>query len=133
MVSIERGSYSELGEPLLVLNLHIREEEYLPLEVVVDTGFNRSMLVFEDDAARANLPPSRNVTSKAYLADGSDCPTVATFGYLKWLGRLEQVEILVVAKTRSRRDRCLIGMELLRGTDILLREDGFDVQSLPPP
>jgi len=132
VVLIERGFYSNHGEPLLALHLHVRENQYLPIQVLVDTGFNRSLLVFEDDALEANLPPTRRLAAKAYLANGAECPATSTFGYLQWFGRLEQVEILVVRGLRGQRDRCLVGMELLRGMDILLRDRDFELHATPP-
>lgn len=131
-ISVERGWYSDLNEPFLSLNLQVAEEKFHALDVVVDTGFNRSLLIYEEDALAAALPPSRSVVSKMYLADGSQCKATRTFGYLKWLGQLQEVEILVVKGSRGPRDHCLIGMEMLRGNDILLREAGFEVQALPP-
>jgi predicted aspartyl protease len=129
MSSIERGSYSDLGEPLLSLGLHVRDDEYYPLEALVDTGFNRGLLIFQNDAAQANLPRVDRISAdRMRLADGTVRPITPTFGYVRWFGQLTQMEIAVVRAERGDRDRCLIGMELLRGTDILLGASDFSIR-----
>ena len=129
MSSIVEGYYSELGEPLLDLPLHVRDETFLTLTVVVDTGFNRGLLIFKSEAEQAELPPVRRVSAdRMRLADGTVHPITPTFGYVRWLGGLQEIEVAVVRADRGERDRCLIGMEFLRGTDILLGQEAFAIR-----
>jgi len=132
VVSVERGWYNELGEPLVTLQLHIADDDYLPIEVLVDTGFNRGLLLFAGEARAARLPPTRSASAKLYLADGSPCSARSTFGYIRWMGELKEIEVLVVEHDRGERDKCLIGMELLKHTDILFGPDDFHIHALLP-
>ena len=129
MSSVEQGYYSDRGEPLLNLDLLGRGGEPLPLRALVDTGFNGGLAIFRKDAASANLPPTAEGVDSICLADGSSCETAWTYGYVRWLGGSPQeMRIMVIHADVQEETPCLIGMEFLRGKDILLRETSFEIR-----
>jgi len=128
------GHYSDTGLPLLELPLHVRDEIFLNLEVIIDSGFNRTLVLNETTAKAANLPPSQRFDQTLYTADGSSWPARITTAYVKWFGSLRQINVLVVEddpgrRQRNRREpeRGLLGMDLLRGTNLLLGASTIEI------
>ena len=126
-MSSMQGHYSDTNLPLLAIPFQVTEDRFIDVEVVVDSGFNRGLIVYEADAIAAKLAPSRRFDETLYVANGSMWPAQATTAYVMWLGKLREVDVLVVEaeppeRRRSRKEpeRGLVGMELLRGTELVL-------------
>jgi predicted aspartyl protease len=128
MSSVEQGYYSELGEPLVALDLVVGEDRSHTLRALVDTGFTRGLAIFRNDAALSDLPTTTIAADPIYFANGTCCETSWTFGYVRWLGRRRELPILVIHAEPERDAPCLIGMELLKGSDILLGEASFEIR-----
>jgi hypothetical protein len=128
------GHYSDTGLPLIELPLHVRDETFLDLLVIIDSGFNRTLVLNESAAKAANLPPSQRFDQTLYTADGSPWPARITTGYVKWLGSLRQIDVLVVEddpgraqRNRREPERGFLGMDLLRGTNLLLGASTIEI------
>jgi predicted aspartyl protease len=128
--STAQGSYSALGEPLVPVVLKGRNGDDVEITALLDTGFNRGLLLFAHEARAANLPPSWSQSGESMrVADGRTVPIRTSFAWITWLGRTFETSVAVVNAERGESDRCLVGMELLRGTDILPREESFAVRA----
>lgn len=126
-MSFVEPHYSDLGEPVVSVMFRGTEGRSIPVEVVVDTGFNRGLLIYESDSRRVKLPPSRRLASPVYLFGGQPLKPKVTTAYIEWLGGLKQIDVLVLPDPSPKRLRSfrvtlrgLLGMELLRGTNLLI-------------
>jgi predicted aspartyl protease len=128
MSSGAQGYYGKLGEPLVALDLVVGEDRSHTLTALVDTGFTRGLAIFRNDAALPDLPTTTIAAEPIYFANGTCCETSWTFGYVRWLGRRQELPILVIHAEPECDAPCLIGMELLKGSDILLGEESFEIR-----
>jgi predicted aspartyl protease len=124
-MSLEDCSYDSFGEPNVTLRFSGGNDPPIPIRLVLDTGFNRSLFIYRVDAQMARLAPTTRFSSSVYLADGSPIHTMVTVGYVEWFGSVRQVEVMVmndvpneIARSRKSIPRGLIGMDLLRGLEI---------------
>lgn len=129
MSGVEHGYYNDLGAPLLNLRLHGKGSREIEITVLIDTGVNCSLLLFDDCVRIANWPVTNRFES-VFLADGSERIGYWTGGYIRWLGQTTYVDTLVIDRPkRARRqpEAGFIGMGLLRGHQIRLNPSEIEI------
>ena len=83
------------------------------IEAIVDTGFNGSLMISEEDIEKFNFP--KLGTTPYMMADGSFSKGTIYLGEITWLNQKIKVPIIV-----SESDFPLIGMDLLKYAKTLL-------------
>lgn len=106
------GSIDDLGRPVVRVEIPGRDD----LLAVVDTGFNRSLMLLAGQAAEFGFAPNAK-TELVELGTGAKVEVRRASGLIRWLGREMRVDALIsnVAPPLYRPDmaRALIGTELL--------------------
>lgn len=129
MSLVEEGYYSNLLEPLLDVYLLGPQGGRVPFPALIDTGCNGTLMIFETERRRANLPETKDRSTGAiHTAHGPPLYGYYTQGLFKWFGAPTEVDIIVLPVERNRQDVCVIGMELLVGKRIILDEHDFRIE-----
>lgn len=127
MSQSEKGDYTDRKLPYLELRVLGRESVTFSIKAVIDTGFDGTLLVWESYANGLGWPRTQEYR-RLILADGSLSVGYSTVGYLKWLGQTIQQEVLVMRQIQTKYRDCLIGMGLLRGTQLLLGRASVEIK-----
>jgi predicted aspartyl protease len=113
------GSVDDLGRPIIRLEAPGRDG----LAAVVDTGFNRSLLLLAADALALGFAIKQK-TEIVELGTTERVSVRRASGEIFWLGRKLRVEALISNEPtpiyRPDTARALIGTELLSGTLLLV-------------
>ncbi|MEK7659411.1 MAG: hypothetical protein AAB338_02025 [Patescibacteria group bacterium] len=104
------GWIDEHGHPVMPVQLIGLED---PIVALIDTGFNRELIVYEEHSQQAQLVIESESVS-VLLADGSQEEFLRTEGVIEWFGEPRRVDILVIPGQAPRKGRWQIGTQLLR-------------------
>lgn len=122
----EQGYYSERHQPMVELRLLKHNQQILTVEALVDTGFDGSVLAYKNIAALAGWPQTKR-TRTVSLANGDRVGAHVTEASVNWLGEIQKRDVLVLPLQSQHREYCAIGMELLRGTRLLLGKSRMEI------
>jgi predicted aspartyl protease len=135
MSETQQGFYSDLNEPLINIELlgktDILTENRLFL---IDSGFNGSMLVSKS-LVKAMGWPMTDLQDHIIYGGGQKAETMQTFGYIRLLGKIIQINVLAVTSQASRSPSGseivgYIGMGLLKGSRIDFKHNEFHISTL---
>jgi predicted aspartyl protease len=114
-----RGNVDDLGRPVVRIEVPGRDG----FLAVVDTGFNRALLLQTAEAAAMGFVRTDN-EEIVELGTALRAKTVIAIGSIRWLDRVIRVGALVsdepVTLNRPNSARALIGTELLAGCLLLV-------------
>lgn len=92
------GHVDTRDRPILQLLIPNREDSFL---VIVDSGFNRQLLIHERDAARLRCDFT-DVIVEAEFAGGERRELKIARSRIYWFGRLRDIEVLITAVEQPR-------------------------------
>jgi len=131
MSDLEIGRYSPLSEPLLELAVRKNKQSKTLVETcLIDTGFNRGLLLYSHMAKKLDLPFPAYHFERIVLATGDI--TVARIEYIdvEWLGQLIRTETFII-ESKSKPDYAgIVGMEFLLGNQIAFDFHQFEIRKL---
>ncbi|MEK7659531.1 MAG: hypothetical protein AAB338_02690 [Patescibacteria group bacterium] len=104
------GWIDERGQPVIPVQLERLEDSVVAL---IDTGFNREFIIFEEHARQAQLMIESD-TQIVALADGSQKRFLKSGGTIEWLGEQRRVNIFIIPGSMPRHGRWQVGTQLLR-------------------
>ena len=113
MSLLHSGRITPRGEPILQIKIVGAPD---PIDALVDTGFNRSVLIFETERRLAGLPPTKERTLEIQQAD-MQAPAVhvyRSFGVVLFGKQSVHVDFVVFDMERPNYGKCKIGIELLQ-------------------
>jgi len=102
------GYVNEDREPVLEISIPGLDE---PLEAIVDTGFNGTLLIPRRYAEQAGF--LLRATEHFMLADGSLMQAAVMRGKILWFGMEQEVDVVTVEA-----DSVLLGTEMLDGSKL---------------
>ena len=77
------GRLDEHGQPVIPVRLFGTTD---PLTLLIDTGFDGEMLLYEDQLSRAGIPPTYQDMTRVRLADGSEATFFIATANVEWHG-----------------------------------------------
>lgn len=98
------------GQPVMSVRLAGLEDPYVAL---IDTGFNRELIIFEEHAVQACLS-IRHSRVPILLADGFRSEFLVSKGVVEWFGVEKIVELFIIPGPAPRVGRWQIGTQLLQ-------------------
>jgi predicted aspartyl protease len=129
----EHGSVDGLGRPVVRLAVKDRDD----LLAVLDTGFNRSLLVTAEQARALGFVITK-VSTMVQLGAEQRAEVARGTASVTWLGQVREIDILVSMETnagdkkRARVDpdeaHALLGTELLKGSLLMIDFDTGSVE-----
>lgn len=133
MLVAHGGNYTHLNEPFVHLEL-LGRSDVLSEEtaLLVDSGFNGLLMISRSKAAALGWHiPEQKVNIR--FGDGTEVEAVKTFGYIRFIGKLLQIEVIVVLeKLIFSSDVSIegyIGIGLLKGSRIDFGQDEFHISA----